>query len=99
MAEAEAPYKGRFYMTIVDRNLKMIDIKKYQMVDLLTEPNYDDESLHGMGLVRRVSDRVYHMLILCKSEEGNYIQKVDFNSILPKSLDIKIEKFFKNPVP
>ena len=43
------------------------------MVDLLTEPNYDDEGLHGMGLVRKVSDRIYHMLILCKSDEGNYI--------------------------
>jgi len=51
----------------------MIDIKSFQMIDLLTEPNYDVESLYGMGLVRRMSDKVYHMLILCQSEEGNYI--------------------------
>ena len=68
------------------------------MIDLLTEPNYDEESLNGMGLVRRMPDKLYHMLILCKSEEGNYIQKVDFNSILPRSLEIKVEKFFKKPI-
>lgn len=69
------------------------------MVDLLTEPNFDEESLAGMGVVRRSTDKIYHMLILCKSEEGNYIQKVDFNSILPKSLEIKVQKFFKSPTP
>ena len=75
----------------------MIDTQLMQMVDLLTEPNYDEESLAGMGIVRRSSDKVFHMLILCSSEEGNYIQKVDFNSILPKSLDVKAQKFSKNP--
>jgi hypothetical protein len=69
------------------------------MVDLLTEPNYDEESLAGMGVARRSTDKVYHMLILCKSEDGNYIQKVDFNSILPKSLEIKSQKFIKKPTP
>lgn len=71
--DAEAQYKNRFYLTIVDKHLKMIDTKLMQMVDLLTEPNYDEESLAGMGLCRRASDKVYHMLILCKSESGNYI--------------------------
>lgn len=97
--DSEAQYAGRFYLTMVDKHLKMIDIQRFQMVDLLTEPNYDDESLHGIGLVRRSIDKVFHMLILCKNEEGNYIQKVDFNSILPKSLEIKVEKFFAKPVP
>ena len=60
------------------------------MADLLTEPNFEEESLLGMGLVRRNSDKIYHLLILCRSGEGNYIQKVDFNSILPKSMEIKV---------
>jgi len=60
------------------------------MADLLTEPNFDEESLLGMCLVRRNSDKIYHLLILCRSDEGNYIQKVDFNSILPKSMEIKV---------
>lgn len=84
-------------MTIVEKYLKMIDTQLLQMIDLLTEPNYDDESLHGMNLVRRNSDKIYHLLILCRSTEGNYIQKVDFNSILPKSLEIKVQRYLKDP--
>ena len=70
----EANYNFRFFLTIVDHHLKMIDTQQLTMIDLLTEPNYDDESLLGMGLVRRASDKMYHMLILCKQGgEGNYI--------------------------
>jgi hypothetical protein len=90
-------YKNRFFLTMVDKHLKMIDTQLVQMVDLLTEPNYDEESLLGMSLVRRNSDKIYHLLILCRSTEGNYIQKVDFNSILPKSLEVKVQKYVKNP--
>lgn len=49
----EANYNFRFFLTIIDHHLKMIDTQALCMIDLLTEPNYDDECLQGMGLVRR----------------------------------------------
>ena len=83
---SEVPYKGRFYFTMVDTHLKVIDIQSHCLFDLLSEPNFDQDSVSGMGLVRSLADKSYRLFILCQNEDGNYVQKVDFAATLPKSL-------------
>ena len=63
--DSELPYKGRFYLTMVDTYLKVIDIQQHCLFDLLNEPNFDQDSVSGMGLVRSLHDKSYRLLILC----------------------------------
>ena len=71
--DSEVPYKGRFYLTMVDTYLKVIDIQQHCLFDLLSEPNFDQDSVNGMGLVRSLHDKSYRLLILCQNENGNYV--------------------------
>ena len=90
--ESELPYKGRFYLTMVDTHLKVIDIHAHCLFDLLSEPNFDQDSVSGMGLVRSLSDKSYRLFILCQNDDGNYVQKVDFAASLPKSLAQRVQQ-------
>ena len=90
--DSEVPYKGRFYLTMVDTHLKVIDIQQHCLFDLLSEPNFDQDSVSGMGLVRSLHDRSYRLLILCQNEQGNYVQKIDFAATLPKSLAQRVQQ-------
>ena len=57
---------------MVDTHLKVIDIQSHCLFDLLSEPNFDQDSVSGMGLVRSLADKSYRLFILCQNEEGNY---------------------------
>jgi len=37
----ETRFRGRFFFTVVENHLKIIDAEEYRLFDLLSEPNYD----------------------------------------------------------
>ena len=49
---SEAPYRGRFLLVMVNEHLKVIDTQAKKLFDVLSEPDYDKESISGMGLSR-----------------------------------------------
>ena len=84
----EAPYKGRFFLTMCDFHLKIIDTENDRLFDLLSEPSFDQESVNGLALARSLNDRKNKLLILCHGDDGvSYIQRIDFNAIMPVSLN------------
>lgn len=87
----ETDYKGRFFFCIVDNHIKFIDTELYRLFDLLTEPNFDQEAVQGVGLSRAVTTRKNKLLILCfnKTTKKSYVQRVDFNGTLPTSLNAR----------
>lgn len=71
---------------MIDQHLKMIDTKTYRLFDLLSENNYDQEAVNAMGLTRSLKDRTSTLLMLCHKDGKSYIQRIDFNPVLPYSL-------------
>lgn len=37
----ETPFKGRFFLTVIERHLKVIDIEEFRLFDVLTENDFD----------------------------------------------------------
>ena len=97
--DSELLFKGRFYMTMIDTHLKVIDVMTCKMFDLLSEPNFDQDSVSGMALIRSLTDKMHRLLILCQNGDGNFIQKVDLNPALTNSLAQRVAKLAKNPRP
>ena len=81
----ETNFKGRFFLCIVETHLKFIDAETYRLFDLLSENNFDQEAVSGVGLTRAVTNRKSKLLILCynKATGKSYVQRVDFNGTLP----------------
>ena len=71
----ETNFKGRFFLCIVETHLKFIDTETYRLFDLLSEGNFDQEAVSGVGLSRAVSTRKNKLLILChdKTQQKSYI--------------------------
>ena len=63
--DGESQYKGRFHLTLINRYIKVIDIERMCMFDLLQEPNTDSEAINGLALVRLMSDASFKLHILC----------------------------------
>lgn len=72
----------------METHLKFIDAEAYRLFDLLSENNFDQEAVSGVGLSRAVTSRKNKLLILCfnKSTGKSYVQRIDFNGTLPSSL-------------
>jgi hypothetical protein len=66
----ESAFKGRFLLCMIDKHLKMIDVVNYKMIDLLDEPNFDQEAIWNMGLTRSCTDRKSRLLLLCSRGSG-----------------------------
>lgn len=66
----EAPYRGRFFLSMLDKHMKIIDAQGYRLFDLLSEPNFDQEAVNGMGLSRSLVDRKNKLLMLCHTGDG-----------------------------
>ena len=50
---------------MLENHLKVIDVENYRLFDLLTEPNFDQETVSGMGLNRSVNDQKSRLYLLC----------------------------------
>ena len=79
-------------MTIVEEHLKVVDTWTQRLFDVLSEPNFDKEAVNGMGFTRSGRDRVNKLLMLCHVDNKSYVQYIEFNAILPFSLDDRIKK-------
>lgn len=55
--DSEIPFRGRFYLTMVETHLKVIDTVNQKIYDLLSEPNFDQDSVSGMALIRSLTDK------------------------------------------
>ena len=77
--DSEIPFRGRFYLTMIDTHLKVVDIVNCKMFDLLSEPHYDNDSVSGMALMRSMADRLHMLFVLCSNEDGSFLQKIEFN--------------------
>ena len=55
--DSEIPFRGRFYLTMVETHLKVIDTVNQKVYDLLSEPNFDQDSVSGMALIRSLTDK------------------------------------------
>ena len=65
----EAPFKGRFFLCIVDSYLKMIDTESMRLYDILTEAKFDQKAVAGIGLTRNVKNRKSRLLLLCVGDD------------------------------
>lgn len=88
----ERPYKGRFLFALIDKHLKVIDIETFRLYDILSEPNFDQEAVCGMGLTRSLADRKSRLLMLCSGglRDGSFVQKIEFNGSLPENLHLRV---------
>ena len=99
-APSEVEYKGRFFLCMTDNHLKIIDLKMCRLYDLLSEPKFDQQAVHAMGLSRSAVTRKSTLLLLCLKEVEDagagtmksYIQQIEFNDTLPYSLSGRITK-------
>ena len=71
--DSEIPFRGRFYLTMIETHLKVIDTVHHKIFDLLSEPNFDQDSVSGMALIRSLTDKQHRLFILCQGENGNFI--------------------------
>ena len=67
--ENEGRFRGRFFVVMIDQHLKMVDTETYRLYDLLSEPNFDQESVCGMGFGRSISTRKNRLLLLCQGKD------------------------------
>ena len=58
---------------MIDTHLKVIDIVTCKIFDLLSEPNFDQDSVSGMALIRSLSDKKHRLFVLCQGEDGNFL--------------------------
>ena len=84
---------------MVETHLKVIDTVNQKIYDLLSEPNFDQDSVSGMALIRSLTDKQHRLLILCQGEDGNFIQKIELNHTLTQALAKRISRQIKNPKP
>ena len=97
--DTEIPFRGRFYLTMVETHLKVIDTANHKIFDLLTEPSFDQDYVSGMALIRSLNDKQHRLFILCQGENGNFIQKIEMNHTLTATLAKRVSKQIKNPKP
>ena len=77
---------------MIENHLKVIDTDTFRLFDLLTESNYDQEAMNAMSLTRSLKDRSNRLLMLCHTGNKSYIQRIDFNNVLPFTLNEKVQK-------
>ena len=66
----ETSFRGRFYLTILGKNLKIIDTERLRVFDLLTEPNFSNSYDCTLGLTRSLNDLRSKLFILCNSNDN-----------------------------
>ena len=69
----EDHYNGRFFFTVVDNHLKVIDTQEFRLFDLLTEQKFDQEAMNAVGMTRSMKDRTSRFLLLCNSGDQSYV--------------------------
>ena len=88
--ESEEQYKHRFFFTMIDEHIKIVDVKMGKLFDFSTEKEYDQEAINGMTMVRQISDFNYYLYILCHDNETNrnFVRKIILSKNLVQNLDI-----------
>ena len=69
----EDHYNGRFFFTVVENHLKVIDTQELRLFDLLSEQSFDQEAMNAIAMTRSLKDRTSKLLLLCKSGNQSYI--------------------------
>jgi len=82
----ETIFRGRFFLSIIENHLKIIDTESMRLYDLLSEPNFDQEAVSGMSVIRSMKDRTTKLMMLCHRDGHSYIQRIDLNAVLPFTL-------------
>ena len=88
--EGEFLFKGRFYITLINDNIKVIDIQDKRIFDLVEEPDADYEAINSLALIRLMSDASFKLHVLCndkdKDNSHSFIHKVHMTDNLPALL-------------
>lgn len=68
----EAPFKGRFFLCMVDKFLKVLDLENFALFDILGEPSYSMYALGSTAINRNLKDLRTTYMLVCKDDvEGN----------------------------
>lgn len=65
----ETPFKGRFFLIMIDNYLKLVDVETIRLYDLIQYPKYDFTASHAMSLSRSVKNRKSKLLALSKGDD------------------------------